>query len=225
MFSDKCKKCGEKVTKNSNFCSKCGFDLSRNYEPRDYGMLGKDDFGPLAEFPFGIPSLIGNLMNQVNKQMKEMVKETENGNNKPKPVKSMKQSGISISISSSSNGEPRIKIKRFGNGISDEQELEEVKEVIPENNMSEEKARQVSKLPKEEAKSSIRRLTNKIIYEIEIPGVKNLEDVIIHRLESGIEVKAFSDKKAYFKNLPVTYPISNYKLLKPGKLIIELEEY
>ena len=124
MFGKKCMRCGEKTSKESNFCQNCGLDLSRNYNPRDYGMLGKDDFGSLKQFPPGFGSLLGNISNEIMKNMNSIMREANNGNSKriksadnikKEPAfQNIKQSGISISITASSNGEPRINVRRFG---------------------------------------------------------------------------------------------------------------
>ncbi len=242
MFDNKCLRCGSKVSSSSNFCSNCGADLSKNYDPRDYGMLGKDDYGSLNEFPLGISSIIGNLTKEMMKQVNSMTKEIQQPQEKVRPIKkannpNIKQSGISISISSSGNGQPKIEVRKFGDGKKinnihegeimigeDDEEYEEIEEIIPNNKISVEKAKKYSKLPKEEAKSRVRRIGDKVVYEIDIPGVKRLDDVIINRIESGIEIKAFTNDKSYFKNLPVNYPITDYKLAKGGKLLIEMEE-
>lgn len=226
MFNNNCLKCGSKVAKNNNFCSNCGFDLSKNYDPRDYGMIGRDDNGPIGELPMSLGSIINGLMNEMNKQINKSLREGQNTRKVDKQEKSpkiIKQSGISINISSSGDGQPRISIKKVG-GNNDfiKEEFEEIEEIIPSNKISEEKARMVAKLPKEEAKSSVKRFDDKLIYEIQVPGVKKLEDIIINKLEESIEVKAFSEKTSYFKNLPVNLPITNYKLSKKGVLTIEL---
>ena len=64
-------------------------------------------------------------------------------------------------------------------------------------------------LPRENPKTSIRRFSNKIVYEIDVPGVKSIEDVSIAKLENSIEVKAVSKKKAYSKIIPINLPIIN----------------
>jgi len=218
MFRKKCKKCGEKTPKKNNFCANCGFDLSRNYNARDYGMIGKDDNGSIEKAPTGFNSIIGRIVREMNKQIQELNKEI-NPQNKPVQPE-IRNSGINISITTSEDGEGRIKIQKFG----DFDEVEEDDEDVFVNaEITDAKAREIAKLPKEEAKTNIRRLSDRILYEIHLPGVKTLEDIMINRLENSIEVKAFTDKKSYFKILPVTYAITRYKLLKSGKLILEME--
>ena len=64
-------------------------------------------------------------------------------------------------------------------------------------------------------------MSNKVIYEIELPGVKSTEDVSIIKLENSIEIKAVTKDKSYFKLLPIKLPISGYKVADE-KLILEL---
>jgi hypothetical protein len=67
----------------------------------------------------------------------------------------------------------------------------------------------------------VRRLSDRIVYEIELPGVK-ASDIIINKLQNSIEIKAFTKEKAFFKLLPVALPILNY-YMKQGKLVLELK--
>jgi hypothetical protein len=64
-------------------------------------------------------------------------------------------------------------------------------------------------------------MTNKIIYEVDLPGVKNEKDIIITKLENSIEIKAFTKDTAYLKLIPISLPIKNY-FLEKNKLILEL---
>ena len=66
----------------------------------------------------------------------------------------------------------------------------------------------------------MRRLSNKVVYEIEIPEVAE-EDVSIIKLENSIEIKAISKDKSYKKLISIDLPIKSYKITN-GKLILEL---
>ena len=79
-----------------------------------------------------------------------------------------------------------------------------------------------SSLPKEEPETTIRRLSNKIIYEINMPGVKKIENISIRNLEKSIEIRAISKDKAYYKIITVDLPLIKYNLEK-NTLILELE--
>ena len=89
------------------------------------------------------------------------------------------------------------------------------------NNLSQEKLQKIASLPKEEPLTNIRRFSNKVIYEIDMPGVNSIKDVSVIRLENSIEIKAFSKNKVYFKRIPINLPITNYGLSK-GRLVLEL---
>jgi hypothetical protein len=87
---------------------------------------------------------------------------------------------------------------------------------------SQENKNTFSKLEKTEPKTSIRRLSNKIIYEIDVPDVESIEHVSINQLENSIEIKAIGKKTGYEKIIPINFPISSYQLSE-GKLILELK--
>ncbi len=86
--------------------------------------------------------------------------------------------------------------------------------------ISEEMEKKLSLLPREEAETSVRRLSQKIVYEIALPGVQKLEDIIISKLESSIEIKAIAPDKIFFKLIPLNSPLLGYGL-KDGKLVME----
>ena len=90
------------------------------------------------------------------------------------------------------------------------------------NKFTREKAEKFSKLPKKEPESNVRRLSGRLIYELEMPGVKDLNDISIDRLENSVEVKAISKESAYSKVLSVNLPIASYNLSN-GNLIIEFQ--
>jgi len=227
MFKKKCPNCGKRISKDFEFCPYCGCNIKKQEEERNYGFLGRDDsLFPDMEMPFGFNKLFNTLMKQLDRQFKELdrelgiAKKTERKKKEPK----VKSTGISISISTGTGKKPEIRVRGFGPGIKIKQispEIEPTKKVT-KSIISEEKAKKLSKLPKKEAETKVRRLANKIIYEINLPGVKSLKDIMINQLENSIEIKAFSKDKAYFKLLPIKLPILNYKLNKE-KLILELK--
>jgi HSP20 family molecular chaperone IbpA len=76
-------------------------------------------------------------------------------------------------------------------------------------------------LPRKEADSNVRRLSDRIVYEVSVPGVKSKENVVISKLENGIEVKAYSKDMCYVKTIPLNSDIIGYKI-KDGILFLEL---
>lgn len=223
MFSKKCPRCARKLSKEFDFCPYCGLDFrmeKMQEREKDYGLLGRDDLtSSLPNFGITLPSGLGNLFSSLLKEVDKQFKELDRDMTKEKQeIRKIKPaSGISISISTSNGKEPEIKVRKFGEeNTKQEKEIKIEKPVI-----SDKEARKLSKLPRKEAKTEVRRMSNKIIYEIELPGVKNIKDIIINKLENSIEIKAFSRDKAYFKLLPVKLPITNYRL-EDEKLVLEL---
>ena len=231
MFSKKCPKCARKVEKDFDFCPFCGMDFridKRFRQEEDYGFLGKEDTfeSKMPEMnmglPFGFNNLFNSLLKEVDSQFQQLDKEMAKPDQKKK-ASNLNESGISISISSATGKKPEIKINAFGPEFSN-LNMKQTKEIKPERpDISEEQARAISKLPKKEAQTNVRRLSNKIIYEINLPGVKNIKDILINKLENSTEIKAFTKDKAYFKILPVNLPMTHYSL-KEDKLIIEFSQ-
>jgi len=87
---------------------------------------------------------------------------------------------------------------------------------------SQENMKKFSSLPREEPLTNIRRLSDKMIYEISLVGVKSINDITIIKLENSIEIKAIAKDKSYFKLISISLPIINYNFSK-GKLVLEFE--
>ncbi len=221
MFKKKCKNCGERISDKYKYCPYCSAQLRRN---QDLGMLGRDDFMPSmdeARFPRGFNVIFNSLLKNLDKQFREL--DTEIGEDIERKPK-INKGGISISISTSGSKPPEIKVRSFGDQKFKRQEQKIKKHIkeIPSKSLPQKSLKKISKLPKEEPQTNIRRLADKVIYEIDIPGVKSIKDVSIIKLENSIEIKAFTKDKAYIKLIPINLPISDYKLSK-GKLVLELE--
>ena len=212
--SSKCKFCNNKIDKKFAFCPYCGKNIKQASE--------NEFFQPTFNMGFPFNQIMKHMTKQIEKQLKET--DIELGQFKMKENQMPKKmKGISISISSSGNGEPVIKVKNLGDNESMVAEApKQARQELPVKILSEEESQRISKLPKENnPKTSVRRLTDKIIYEISLPGVKK-EDVIITKLHNSIEIKAFSKDKAYFKLIPISLPIIKSEISE-GKLILELK--
>jgi len=212
MFKKRiCKKCSKKIKGTYDFCPYCGISINKDEE--NWGMLGKNDSISeeklLENELFGgfggkmLSKMLGNAMKMLEK---EIQKEMRNQN----PSKTNFELFI--------NGK-RVNPKniRITNQLPKAQKQKEVSL----NNLSNENFSKFSKLPKNEPKTNIRRLSNKVIYEIDMPEVKSIKDVSIIKLENSIEIKAISKDKSYFKLIPLNLPIINYSLSE-GKLTLEL---
>jgi HSP20 family molecular chaperone IbpA len=217
MFGKKqtCSRCGSKTSNKHCFCPFCGFSLKE-----------KDSFfEPSFNMGFPFNTIIKQLSKHIEKEFREMDRQMpptfDDEDIKEPKQKIQPMQGLSISISSS-GGQPVIRVKNLGNQASPNAQAQNVnqpKEHIPE--ITEKQAEHYSKLPKEEPLTSVRRFSDKIIYEIDLPEVKK-ENLIITRLHNSIEIKAFTQDKAFFKLIPISLPILKSQL-KEGKLIIELK--
>jgi len=246
MFKKKIKcRCGKRISSEFSFCPFCGTQLKevkRQKEEHEQELRNiEKSFEEAFNIPFFVKFPFKKLIRQIDRQFQDMDKtigkikekdfETDLRKLSRMPIRA---EGISISVSSSPEGQPVIRVKKFGKPermrfekAGEELEEEEQEEKIKEKpvklkRLTRTQKEKLAKLPREEPHTSVRRLTDKIIYEIEMPGVKNEKDIIINKLQNSIEIKAFTKDKAFFKLIPINLPIKNHRLEK-GKLILELK--
>lgn len=213
MFGKKkCPKCEEKINGKYDFCPYCGNPVNENLK-EDFGMLGKNDF--VDEFDsfsksmfngFGgnmIPKMFGSMMKMLEKEMEKEIKKKDS---RPKTNFQLFINGKKIDLG---NVLPVVKQKK------------QIKEIL-QKDLPKNKLANFVNLPRENPKTNIRRFSNKIVYEIDVPGVSSVNDISISKLENGIEIKAVSKKKSYLKILPVNFPITGYGI-DNQKIILELE--
>lgn len=214
MFGKKCSKCNSKISENYDFCPSCGKNLRSKYDSQDYGILGKNDFmdepNIVKDFNIPINKIFANVMREfpammklIEKQMREFDENLE---------KERDKIDNNLNIQFFVNGKPVVSQKKI---------LDKPK-VKTSPNLGMDKMEKLSNLPKKEPSSKIRRLSRKLIYDIAVPGVKNIEDILISQLENSIEIKAISKDKVYSKILNINLPILSYNLSK-GHLILELK--
>lgn len=218
MFKKKCPRCERKINKSYDYCPYCGNNLSNK---GDYGLLGKNDFEEINQQNLlggsFMDKLFSTAMNMVEKQMKQMSNNPSNFQNQKLPQNPGFPPNTNFRLVI--NGK-EVKLPQQINTV------QQTQKPAPTNKtpikLSKEKLSRFAKLPKQEPKSNIKRINGKIIYEISIPGVKNIEDILINKLESSIEIKALSKDKVYSKNLNINLPIKGYRLFEEN-LILELE--
>lgn len=204
----KCENCGKNTIESSNFCPNCGSSFTNaKKEMNDFGLLGKNDFTDQPNFlpqNLGVTdklfnsifnSLMKNLDKQFQSQFKDLEKNLENAEIKTFP------NGIRIKISS-----PQMQKQKEKRVVS--------------KSPSEETMRKMSSLPREQAKSNMKRIGDKIIYEFTTPGITSPEDVFVSKLESGYEIKVVGNKKVYINNVPLNLPLKRYTIQK-NKLSVE----
>jgi len=205
MTRNKCTNCNQRVKRAHNFCPNCGKILKQeSFE--DWGMLGKNDAinqqDELALMLQGMGGgMLGKMLNQTMKMLeKEIAKETSSQEKTPR----MKIMINGQEIPLKEKGKPKVPVK-----------------IMPIE-LSTESQKKFSKFKKTEPKTSLKRLGDKIIYELETPGVESIKDISIIRLEKGLEVKAVAKNKAYQKSIKIDLPLTKYQLLE-GVITLELE--
>jgi len=169
-------------------------------ENDDFGMLGEDDFGNDVgieqKLPFGMEKIMGSLVKQLEKQMGNM-----NFDGMPK--------GIRINIV---RGGPQMRqvVRETPKGK---------KEIV---RISDEENERRMVLKKVEAESKVRRLADRIIYEIDAPGVRDKNDVVVTELATGLEIRMYSKDKCYVKLIPLKVELIGYRV-KSEKVFVELK--
>lgn len=216
MFSKKkCKDCGEKINDAHSYCPYCGAPQKKN---KEQGMLGDNDyeeqFGNISNSLFGgfsekmFSKMFESAMKIIEKEMtKEMNKKV------PKNEKDVR-SNFELFI----NGK-RVNLENMNPQYPVQQKPKEKIESarLPQNIL-----KGFSGLPKKEPLTNVRRISDKVVYEVKLPGVKSEKDLSVTKLENNIEIKAKTKEKAYHKFIPVSLPIIAYAFSK-GKLTLELD--
>lgn len=212
----KCDNCNSKLDAKFNFCPHCGQStIDEQKERKEFGLLGRNDFtkpqrqneNPLANLGITdklINSIMSNMMKSFDKQMKG----AENQNTDFMNNADIEQipNGIKIRIGipqQSANSQPKPKTS--------------VKKQITEAQLE-----KMSSLPRAQAKTHIRRLSDKIVYELAAPGIESTDDVFISKLETGYEIKAIGKKKVYVNSLPVSLPLRSFSIAN-NKLLVEFK--
>jgi len=210
MFKRKCPKCKEKIQKSHRFCPFCGQNFGSEYDSEDYGFLGKDDSDDSFESMFtNLPlnKIFQGAMKMLQKQMKELNQPESNQQRQPYS---------NVDLQFFVNG------KRISPNKMQIQRKKPGPQKIPIPVLSKEKADKFAKLPRKEPKTTMKRLSGKLVYEISMPGVKDISDILINQLENSIEIKALSKTKVYSKTININLPIISYKLDNQN-LILELQ--
>lgn len=213
MFKkNECGKCGKKISGKYEFCPYCGNSLNGNFKDEDWGMLGKNDFfNEQEQFnPFSSGGILGKMLGSAMKMFeKELQKEMRASNLQPK-------TNFELIINGKRVDPKNIRVSRQ---ITKKPVRKQPTKLL--QNFSQEQLKRISKLSKEEPSTNIRRFSDKVIYEIDVPGVKEIKDISIIKLENSIEIKAIAKDKYYFKSIPINLPLVNYNLSE-GKLVLEL---
>ena len=203
----KCRSCGKKVDRKFRYCPWCG-KPTKEIKREDYGFLGKDDFEEGGnQMTQGIMPM-GNLGKMMNSLMNQLGKEMQNFDGKDFAGNMPK--GFTIKIQR--GGGPIVK------NLSSKEEPKEKK--IENPKISDKEKERRAKLKRKETVSKVKRISDKIIYEIDAPGIKDKSEVEITSLEKGLEVKIYSKDYCYVKIIPAKIKFSKMNVQK-DKLILE----
>lgn len=210
----RCDNCSSKLNKEFSFCPYCGEEIYEDEKnPEDFGMLGEDDEieeeskNDFMMSNLGITDKIfSSLVNNLTKSLARQMSEFDSKANKPQ-IKTF-PNGISIMIGRQYPG--------ANNNIQSSQKPKQAQK----KELSGEQLEKLSKLPRASAKTQIKRLSDRIIYELSVPGIKSQDDIFISKLESGYEIKAVGEKKIYSNVIPLNLPIRNLSLIN-SSIIIE----
>lgn len=137
-----------------------------------------------------IGSLMGSLMKNLDMQFRD-AREIETAEVKSTP------NGIKIRV-----------------GVPVQQRRREAR--VASRQLTEQQLTRMSKLPRSEAKTNVRRLADKVVYDLAAHGVESPDDVFVSKTESGYEIKAIAKNKVYINSVPVNLPLRGFSLHDKG---------
>ncbi|MBI2628746.1 hypothetical protein HYW74_01540 [Candidatus Pacearchaeota archaeon] len=229
MFRQKCANCGKRISKKYEFCPHCGLNASSAFNEKDYGFLGKDDLKEFDELgmqlPFGFKMLMKPLMKELSKQMSELDREArKDGREINKKDISNERTFTRFDITIGMPGQKPIKIVGTGGNFG---KIGNMQNTIPLTNktfklpkIEPDALKKAKNFSRKEPETNIRRLADRVVYEISLPGVNSEKNINIANFEEALEIKAVSDKEVFTKNLKMKMPLLGYSFADE-KLILE----
>lgn len=204
----KCENCNSKINGDYSYCPYCGDGLIDSEKmSKEFGMLGKND---AIDEEFIRKNIASKNLTITDKMISAMV------------------SGLMKSIENQMKDVNKTQIQNTPRGIKIQigfpGETQEAKKTVKHdfsiNKISDSQLQKMKSLPKTTAKTNVKRLGDKLVYELDIPGLASIKDVFVSKLESGYEIKAISEKKVYVNSLPVNMQIKSFSLAA-SKLSVE----
>jgi hypothetical protein len=194
MFSKKvpCPRCKTRLKEIFSFCPFCGIDLRNpKRDMEEYGFFGRtplsESVSPAAE-PLGLTDkVLNSLITQIMKSFAGQLSSSSDITQTP--------TGLTIRVGSPQENTPK-KIKHKG--------------------ISEEQVKRMTGLPRVEAKTNVRRLSDRVVYELKAPDISSVEDIFVSKLAEGYEIRAIGKRKVYLNNLAVELPLRGYTLTSQG---------
>lgn len=208
----RCDNCSSKLDKRFSFCPYCGNSLfDEEDEMEEFGMLGRTDAD--RELPaenlrgFGITDkLINSVMNSLIKNLNREISKTDEFNAFGRTEIKTLPNGIKIKLGVPPQSPNKLKKRK----------------TIYEKAPSDEQLEKMASLPRAAAKTTIKRFSDKMIYELNASGVQSVEDIFVSKLESGYEIKAIGEKKVYVNTLPISLPLQKFSI-ESNRIIFEFK--
>lgn len=186
---EKCESCRKEIENKFIYCPYCGKStMSPEQIQKEYGLLGNSDES-LLENPLATAGLLGQIIAPMMQGLAKSLSEQINQDNAE--IQHL-PNGISIRIG------PKVPRKTY----------KQVKPLKAE--VTKEQLERMSEMPRATAKTKVRRLSDKVIYQLDIPGVESIKDIFVSKLETGYEIKAIGQDKVYTNSLPINLPLLQY---------------
>jgi hypothetical protein len=230
MFKKKCSHCNKKVEKEFDFCPYCA-NPTKDHK-KEYGLLGLNDDmfeelesnkKPQKSFSL-MDKLIGSAFNTAIKMVEKEMRTIDKQPSMPENLQ-LYINGKRINI-------PSQKIPNTQNQLLNSNDKEIEPETDEEGNpiklvknvpkISEEVLKKSTKLPRKEAKTKLTRFKDKVIYELDAPGISSLSNIVINKLEQSLEIKAYTEKAVFTKNISIKLPLQSYSV-RGDKLFLEFK--
>jgi len=234
MFKKRCSHCNKKVERSFDFCPYCANPLKDM--KKEYGLLGRGDETELTENPADIPTknqsfmdkLMGTAISSAMKMFEKELKQMDSQEKKLNQNQPLIDPNLQLFINGQRIPLPNQLNSRKGlienPNMQEDGDLEEGKTKILKKapKISEETIKKSAKLPRKEARTKLTRLRDRVVYELETPGINSLNNVIVNQLENSIEVKAYTEQAVYIKTLKVKLPLISYSI-KENRLFLEFK--
>lgn len=200
-----CQKCKSRIEDKFSFCPYCGLStVNKEKEMKDFGILGSRDINEGEFLQSNIPRInlgmmdriFSSLVSSLMKTMEQQINDFDSAEIENYP------NGVRIKIENTPYKRKQKPARAIRRSLTSEQ------------------IKKMSELPRVKAKTTMRRIGDKIIYELNAPGISSTEDVFLAKLESGYEIKAIGDRKIYVNSLPVNLPLTAVSL-QNDKVFIE----
>ena len=171
---------------------------------------------PMPGFDRMFSGIMGNMMKMIEKEMNQI----DRGERKEKSQAQPKMNpNFQLFINGRKVNIPGMNIQMQGSG-NNPQVRQKQSNKLPAP--SAEVLKHSAKLPRKEAQTKLTRMDNKVVYEVEAPGVAGFDRVLINKLEDSYEVKTFGEEKVFFKNIPIKLPLMQ-AYLRDDRLFLEFQ--